>query len=314
MQTKAQKPFEIRKRRDFGTIIGDTFSYARKHFKPLVKAILIIAGPFILLAAIYTGISQVNVLNYNITDSTFSAVFFNSIISNLIMMLAMVLLIAAIHAYVKKDLENTTGEEIRTDEIWQLVKQNIWKTLGIVLLFFVFFAMIGGLFALIFYAGGRVIFGFSVFLGMFFIIYLAFRLMYVYAAGLLDNYSIIDSFLRSWQMSNGYFWNNFGIMFIFGILVGTVSGFAAIPTAIFTVVGALHGTNAEINPIWKFVVIAIQTVGTFIALICYALPFIAYILQYYSAVEKTEGTGLLQRIENMDLKPEDNQRWSEETY
>lgn len=314
MQTNQLKTFDIRKRRDFGAVIGDTFIYARRHFKPLLRSIIIIAGPFMLLAAIYTGISQVNIMDMRASEGYFSSVMLNSIISNLFMMLSMVLLIAVIHAYVKIDIEKKTEDEIKPDQVWQEVKQSIWKSLGIILLYIVAFGIMAGLFALIFYTGGPVVFGFTIFISIFIILYLAFRFSFVYAAGLLDDYSTVNSFSRSWYMSDGYFWNNVGIMFIFGMLLGAISSIASIPAVVFTVVGAMHGANADINPIWKFIVIAIQTVGTFIALTGYALPFIAYILQYFSAVEKTEGIGLLQRIEGMDLKTEDNTRWGEETY
>ncbi len=312
---QAAQIFEIRKKRDFGAVVGDTFVYFRKHFKPLLRANIIIAGPFMLLAAIYTSLAQVNIFEMRTDSSYFSTVMLNSIISNLFMMLAMVLVIAVVHAYVKIDLNGiNNNEEIRTETVWQGVKTGIWKSLGIILLWVVCFALLAAAFGLVFYTLGAVFFGFMIFISIFFLIYLFFRFSFVFPAGLLDDYSVLDSFTRSWQISYGYFWNNFGIGILFSILIAMVSGFAAIPSTIFTVVSAMHGADAEVNPIWKFIVIAIQTVGTFVALLGYILPYLAYILQYYSAVEKAEGTGLLQRIENLTLSTEDKHNWGEETY
>jgi hypothetical protein len=286
----------------------------RRHFKPLMRVILIIAGPFLLLSAIYTSIAQVHMFDISLRSDYLSTVFFNSIISNVFVLLAMVLLIAVVHAYVKADAENKENdEELKTDKILQLVKQNVWKSLGLVFLYILFFAVTGGIYALIFYAGGPVVFSFLIILGVFFFIYLAFRLSYVFAAGLLDDYSVTDSFIRSWNLSTGYFWTNLGIAFIFGMLVGMISTFTALPSMILSMIVATHGGNMDINPIWKLLGIIIQTIGSLIAQAGYALPLIAYILQYYSAVEKTEGIGLLEKIEKMEIKTEEDS-WGEESF
>src|SRR3989339_879216 len=60
METKF---LELRKIRDFGEILNATFIFLKQNYKPLFKALLTFAGPFILLSAIATGYYQSNALN-----------------------------------------------------------------------------------------------------------------------------------------------------------------------------------------------------------------------------------------------------------
>ncbi|RYD76756.1 MAG: hypothetical protein EOP53_14130 [Sphingobacteriales bacterium] len=308
----AKKQFEIHKKRDFGEVISDTFLFVRIHFNPLLRAILTIAGPFILLASIYTAFTQVNMLDISRLPGNFNLFGLNLIISNMFLFLAILLLYTTVHSYVKNVMEITDNAKPTVEEVWRGAKTGIWKSIGIGLGFGLIMMIIAGAYAFIFRLGGAVLMVFVFLIGFFAVIYFIFRFVYTFPAALVDEYSVAESFSRSWKLTYDHFWANFGIALVFSLLISMVGLVAMIPYFILTFMTAMHG-SAGISPIWKFVVIVTQTAGTFIANSSYAVFAIAFIIQYFSAVEKTEGVGLLQKIENLELTKED-ERWGEETY
>lgn len=54
----AEQKIELRKVRDLSDNLNDTFQFIRQNLKPLLISFLCIAGVFMLLAAIYSGLYQ----------------------------------------------------------------------------------------------------------------------------------------------------------------------------------------------------------------------------------------------------------------
>lgn len=58
----ADSKIELRKIRDFGRNLSDTFEFIRAHFKPMMSSFLVIAGIFILLMAVMNGVLESTLL------------------------------------------------------------------------------------------------------------------------------------------------------------------------------------------------------------------------------------------------------------
>ena len=56
--------FQLRKTRDFGQIITDTFTYLRVHFKSLGKALFIFVFPILLISGVLISSSFVSMFDF----------------------------------------------------------------------------------------------------------------------------------------------------------------------------------------------------------------------------------------------------------
>ena len=54
----AQQKIQLRKIRDFGENFSDTFQFIREEFKPLLVSFILVAGVFMLVTAIFSGLYQ----------------------------------------------------------------------------------------------------------------------------------------------------------------------------------------------------------------------------------------------------------------
>ena len=54
----AEQKIELRKVRDLGDNLNDTFQFIRQNLKPLLLSFLCLSGVFMLLAAIFNGLQQ----------------------------------------------------------------------------------------------------------------------------------------------------------------------------------------------------------------------------------------------------------------
>jgi hypothetical protein len=310
-----QQPIlELRKKRDFGEVISETFQFIRQNFKPLVRAALFIAGPFLLGAAIYFTVSYVNMLT-GISSQTFGrsgSYTMNMLVSLIFILAGQAMLFTVVHDYIKLLLSGKKKEEITVAAVWQLARADVWKAIGINLMLGLIFVVSVFLIALIVSALG--VFGVLFALGgIVAIIFLAGRLSLAHAAGLVENYSVGDSLARSWEMTAGKFWSSLGTLFVLTLVVGVCSYLLYIPIMLLAFVILQHGGNMEISLVWKSMVVILQAAGYLVVFMGYMVPAIGLILQYLGCVESKEGHGLMERIEELKLET-DESHWGEETY
>lgn len=312
MHTIQRPVLELRKRRDFGEIIADTFQFFRQNFRQLLKASLYIAGPFLLIGAIFFSISYVNIISrmdmyqgpgmYYVLNMGFGILF---------IVVGMAMLYAVMHDYVKLLLEGHRKEEIQVADVWKLVRRDVWKAIGVNVVLAIMFGLI--FFVIVFTVSLLgvlgVLFAFFAIIGC---AILFIRVSLAHPAALLENYPVFDSIGRSWEMTKNMFWMTLGTAFILGIVVGLFSYIFYIPLIILMVVVGLNG-GGSVDPTMQIVIISLQAGGYFVMFLGYMVPAMGLILQYLNCVERKEGHGLLSRIDNMELGA-DESHWGQEEY
>jgi hypothetical protein len=305
---------ELRKKRDFGEVISDTFQFVRQNFKPLLRSSLYISGPFLLLAAIYFTISYVNMLSsisvYATERNASYAI--NMLVSVVFIAVGLAVQYAVVHDYTRLLLEGRKKEDIKVADVWQLVKRDVWKAVGINIVIAVIIILCVAVLVLLVAAMGPIAILF-VLIGMVGIFILFVKLSLSFPAALLENYSVFNSLARSWSMTQGMFWSTIGTVFILGLVVGVCSYVLYIPIFIMLFLVGMHGGNMDIDPLWKTLIIVFQSLGYLIIFMAYMIPSIGLILQYLNCVERREGHGLLERIDNLKMET-DESHWGEEQY
>jgi hypothetical protein len=288
---------EFRKKRDFGQVINDTFTFMRQNFKPLVKVYFTFCGLFVLGSMLTMLLQQYKLVNMfntigvegNTNKFGFSSIYtleyFLSILFSLATYASMsVAILSYIAVYVKKGNETPT-----TDEVWGYFKYYFFRIFGSSLLLILMLVI------------------------SFFFCVVPFFWLFPYVAMIfpimvIENGSLGYSFTRSFAVIKDNFWVTFGTLIVVWIIVYACMSMVVLPTTLFNMIGMFtHKT-----PRMSLTLTMITTVLQSICQVFTIIPIITISLTYFSLVEQKENPGLMERISNfghtekpIDTRPEE---------
>lgn len=282
-----EQPTQFNRIRDFGELINDSIGFVKQNFKPLFTPLLYICL-FFILASIATGILvQIKAISLygtahsgmftGLEDGTdFAAIFgINYFLYLLFYFLSftVVQLVTLCYIYLYK----TGGQIVPTKEaVWDLFKSHAARFLFISLLLFIL-QMIA--FALCILPG----------------IYFFPIASLIYVMVIMDDASFDQAFNRAFTLIKDNWWKTFGALFIVWLMAYMTVGLVALPGTILTMSGIFLGESPGLSLAGATISVIIQSFG----MLVYALPTITAALCYYSLSEEKEGTGLMDRIENL---------------
>nr|WP_315418296.1 hypothetical protein [uncultured Pedobacter sp.] len=288
---------EFRKKRDFGQVINDTFTFMRQNFKPLIKVYFTFCGLFVLASMLTMLLQQYKMVNIFNTigvegntnkfglSSVYSIEYFLSILFSLATYASMsVAILSYIAVYVKKGNETPT-----TDEVWGYFK-------------YYFFRIFGSSILLILMLIISFVFCVVPFFWLFPYVAMIFPIM------VIENGSLGYSFTRSFAVIKDNFWVTFGTLIVVWIIVYACMSMVILPTTLFNMIGMFtHKT-----PRMSLTLTMITTVLQSICQVFTIIPIITISLAYFSLVEQKENPGLMERISNfgntekpIDTRPEE---------
>ncbi|WP_316830652.1 hypothetical protein [Pedobacter aquatilis] len=290
---------EFKKRRNFGQVINDTFTFIRQNFKPLLKTYLIFCGLFVLggmLSMILQQYKTVHLFN-NIdfanpagkNDFSFSERFGLEYILAILFSIAgyastTVAILSYIAIYIQKGNQTPT-----TDELWGYFKHYFLKIFGSSILL-ILLVCIGFLFCLV---PGFWLFPF---------ITMVFPIM------VMENGSFSYSFSRSFKIIKDNFWLTFGILIVVWIIVYACMTLVVLPTTLVSMIGLFSTSKPQMSMIFTMFTTVLQYLCQAFTII----PVVTVALVYFNLVEAKENTGLMERISNfgstekpIDTRPEE---------
>ena len=283
-----RQPIELRRVRDFGQVINDSFAFFKEHLKPLFASLLIICGFFIVLSCVtnvstYLKMSDVYSGRLeNLQDGRISY-----LVSMLINLLVIIVEQSCIHlvtlCYISVYLQKGNVKPTFA-EVWGYFKYYFFRVFWASIVVFILFA------------AGLV---FCVIPG----IYLLPILSLVIPAIVIENASFSYAFNKSFRLIKENWWQVFGILFIMSMIVGVVNSFASYPITIIAMGERFLSLKSLQTPLIIFF-----SIMRSILVLAYVLPGIATAICYLNLIEQKEGVGLLSRIENfgmtVDEKPD----------
>lgn len=295
--------FEFRKSREIGDILNGTFTFARQHWKPLGKAIFVYAAPFALLGGAFGGMTQADLgllqgSRGNEDEILGLLPHFLSNIGLLIvfMLAASIMMAAVVYQYIRLYMEGS-GAEISLQDVWEGIKVNLVGYIGYL---FVTNLLIG--------------------LGLIFCIipgiYLAVPLTMIIAVKTFENRPLGDAISRCFFLAKNYWWQTFLVLFVINLITGIAGAAASIPfTLISTAINVTSiESGAQAGVLAKVFLIASSVVSYGISSLLGVLSILAAALQYFNLVERKEGVGTMQQLEQLGKPTEANDRDFEETY
>jgi hypothetical protein len=279
---------ELRRIRDFGEIINDTFSFLKQNFKPLFLSLFAICGFFVLVGTVATAFAQIAIHDGSGAtapyryDSDFN-VNISAAVSSLITVMGQFFIYLSTLCFVAVYLEKK-GEKITAQDVWGYFKYYFWRSFGSGFLL-VLLAVVGFIFCII-----PGIYLMNVF-------YLVMPIM------VMENATFGYSFNKSFKLVKDHWWTLFGLIIVCSIIVSVCSSIATVP---LTLVSGLRVFVQFKYISWPIIIFLSMLQN--ILMLTYTIPTIAVALCYFSLQERKDGTGIMERIESFGShtdKPDD---------
>lgn len=276
-------PIILLQQRDFGQKINASFEFVVQNFKPLMIALLYIAGPPALIGGFFMGSYQSNIMGIQekiLSSDSFSGMASLYNMGTSIFFLAIFLGAASLASSLVVCVYMVEYEEgnraITPEIIWNRLKSYIGKGIG--------FSIVMSIFIII-----------ALFLFILPGIYVSVALSLMYMVMVRENLDLGDTFRRCFYLIKDKWWSTFGLVIIMSIVTGIIGYVFQIPTLVVTLSSALKLTSGT-NDIWTTISGIIATVGSTMVK---SLVMVAIGFQYYNLVERREGTGILGAIDNI---------------
>ena len=290
-KTKQNKEIvQFLEERTFGDIVGAPFQFIIQEFKPFAGSLLKFAGPFVALAFLAVSLLANDIYSSVVMNSSVSG---STAVYGIILILALMLGILAVtvvtHSYITLYVDKGKGNFTKED-VGDLLKKNIWKVFGAGIL--VYIMVIIGM--LLIYIPG---------------IYLATALSFVFLIIIYENADAGQSISRSFEVIKGRWWQTFGLILVFGMIIGATSYVFIIPIYAVIFAAAIGGTQIGTGSV------ILLTLFVFIYFTAYlffmSMQQIMIAFQYFSISAGKDGIRLKDRI--AEINKDDFEENSENT-
>ena len=296
---------DFRQRRDFGQKFSATFEFIAAHWHGLGRCLLYLVLPAALLRAVAAGVLQQQTLTGIFNNATPGGGG-NATAQQIAMMSRMVstplywvsltfgiafatLLVLTVYGYVKLCLRPyPSAEPIMPRDVWQVVKQDF----------------VGAFFS---YLGIAVIVGIGFFLLVIPGIYLFVALMPFFIVKVVEGTGFGATLSRCLSLTKGKWWSTFGllaimvlVLFVVLLVVGAFSGMVTLGLMHSGWNPAESGTGGRAVQI---LFIALAAIGSVLNLLFYPPMLLAIAFQYFNLVERRDGTGLYQLVNQIGQAP-----------
>lgn len=298
-----QNKIEFMRYRDFGQILNSTFEFIRQNFLPLLKSLIFIVGPFLLITGILLGFYQKSVLTiFNITS--FSQTGIIALLLIILIFLVTQMMLTTVYSFILIYLSKTEFTPISIEEIWDSVKQNFYKVLGLNAVIFFLFLIYLTVFLLIIVAvsGGTSGSGLGIFLffiSFIFLVFIMVKICLAYMIMLYERTGIWASIQRSFYLTKNKWWFSFGLIFVLSLIQSLMGFIFQIPQYIIMVTTMFNSLDGSgVSGVTEILIMLTSIIAAFQYLL-FSLIIIALAFLYFSLVEQKEGKGLIERIESI---------------
>jgi len=288
---------ELRRARDYGLIVNDTFAFLKQNWKPLFKSIFTICGFFILTTLAATILNQINVFG-SVTGGqvSYSRIFGLSYFVTLLFSVISYSMVGLctfcyIILYVEKEKEAPT-----VSEVWSYVKYFFGRY---ILTQFLMMLITGIVFFVCAFFGAAI----GAFMGIYFVfcvmltigslaIYLFPVMSIMQGMIVFENATLGYVFDRSFKLIKSNWWITFGAFAVLFIVIFLMMMVLVVPSAFFANLQLAMGGTGTYMP---FIILG-AVLKQFIQVVA-CLFYIGTAMAYYSLVEKKEAKSLLDKVD-----------------
>ncbi len=288
---------ELKKQRELGEILSDTFAFLRAEFKPFFGTFFKIVGPFLavmivaLVAYIYFIGTNVNFMIIQ-TDNDAAGIA-TMFIVGLVYILSIIAVYTMSQSTVLHYIKSYNAGQGQTD--FETIKKEVYGS---------FWSFIGL----------GIIVGLTIFVGFILCIipgiYLYVPLVLSFSIMVFDKMGPTDAYNEGFKLVKDEWWISFATLFIIGIILYIAALAFSIPTVIYQwlKMGIFSGEmdaesvlNATTDPFY----ILFNVISTIAQFLLNLISIIATALIYFNLNEKKNFTGTFERIESLGKSSEE---------
>jgi hypothetical protein len=280
-------PIQLLQERDFGQKINTAFEFISQNFKPLLTAMLYIAGPAAIVAGIFNGMYQSNVMRDAANAGSVGGSPFGNSFSNILtpayfitiaaLGIASIFASQTVYAYVLKyEEQGGPTPTITPIAVWDIVKSNILTYLGYSIA--LFFIIVVAAICLVIPA---------IYVGVVFSI--------IYIVMLRENVGLSTAMSRCFYLMKDKWWSTFGLLLIMSFIQGIIGIIFQAPLTVVTVLKVLKLYEGDSTILTTIA----GVIGTLGSVLTSCVLNLAIVFQYYNLVEKKDGVGILSAIDNI---------------
>ena len=294
---------DFRQRRDFGQKFSATFEFIAAHWRGLGRCLLVMVLPVMLISGILTGLVQskfllasgetARVSKGRALDTFLSQMTaMNSVrqsptywLSVAVGGILLTMLVLTVYGYLLNCLRPTpTNEPIGPQQVWAVVKQDFVSS------YFSYFGL-----ALL------------TIIGFFFLavpgIYLSVAFSLFYVIKLVEGQGFVANCRRCLSLIRGKWWSTFGLLLVMLMILGVVLGvLGGLLGGGMLMLGKLAGLT-ETSASREILVVTSTALGSLLNLFIYPPLLMAIAFQYFNLVERRDGTGLHQLVNQIGQAP-----------
>lgn len=284
-----QNEFTLRQKRGIGETISDSFSYFKFHFKPIMKAVLILPLPIMMVGAIFIGIfygqffetMMQNMDQFDPTPDLGNTIFL--FIGGLFLAMGGVVFQATIVEYMKLSLILNKSEIQISDIINGMKKRIGYYIAGSILIYII---LVVSMFLLIL---------------PFILLLVVFSVYYFTIA--IDDKDPGSAIGRSFEIIWGNWWKSFIIYFIMNIIMVLITYALYLPFSLLTIFGGFSSDDpAMLQENLGLFMSIFMPIMVILSSLTSTLLFISIGINYFSLVEEKEEVGLKERIEAVETE------------
>ncbi len=275
MENKKKQEVIFLQEKTFGEIIGSPFYFIFQEFKMFVGVLIKYAAPFVAISFLAVSLLAENIYSASINNSEPSGLLFLYIsVLALSVSLGLLSVTVVTHSYITLYVKKGKGNFSKED-IGESLKKNIWKVLitGLISYLLIFAGI------LLFYIPG---------------IYFSVALSFVFIISVYEKQPVGKTISRSFEVVKGRWWQTFGLVIVFGFIVGAMSYVFIIPIYIvftFAVFGGSQIGTGSVIFITLFVFLYFTAYLFFMSMQQIMIAF-----QYFNILAGKEGLHLKSRI------------------
>jgi hypothetical protein len=311
----------FRRTRDFGQILNDTFAFVRLNFRRLLKCLVFIAGPAVLITAILAGIYMSNVFSLMSRKEPGSEPSFGEmggfgitvIAISAFSLIALTLLSSVVYNYIILYMDRGP-DSFDVPDVWTEVKRTFFTVFSTWLGQWLLLMLLGAILVVPGIATQSpvlVVIGAMAYFCI--VLYTIAPLLLMPIIRIREEIGFSDALSRSFELVKENWWRTIGLVVIMAFISNIISMVFYIPQYIMIMVSAFHSIErGDSNPFTAFtgpmriLMIAFTALPYLAAYLAYSLPIITLAFQYFNLVERKDGTGLLERIEEFGTPVNDD--------
>lgn len=272
--------FNLRKSRDVGDILTDTFQYIRIHYLVLGKGLLFFVMPLYLINAFLVQEYSNQVVgdifdpnNLEILQGFFSGRYFLALFFSIVAYSLIPVIVLNHMNLVSQGFEPNVSD---------LIEDSLPLILKIIGLNIIIAFIVGFSFLFLFFP--------AIFFGV--------KLSLAQSALVLEERDVMESVNRSWDLTKNFWWATFALLIVMYIITVFMTYVFVLPTTILSIF-LVSGVDAGDSTLFATFITTLELIFNAVGSLFTAIIQIAMALHFFNLVERREGGTLRSKIEGL---------------